>query len=150
MNLIQSKTVPSAENIFWDALPENWKDLPARPVLVLALSYTAAGVEEDTLLKMLSGCALTQEKYNILQFAAGQKIAWHMLRDHFQPKQVILLGVEPGQIGISALLRFNEMNAFNDCTFIPSLSLQQLQQYPDAKKGLWLQALKPCFLPLTK
>lgn len=147
MNLINSKTVSSSEDIFWNDIPGKWEVLAPRPVLVLAAPYKTAGLEEETLIKMLSGCALTQDKYHILQIENGEQVAWHMLRDKLDPQQVILLGVEPGQLGISALFRFNEMNRFNDRTFIPSLSLQQMQQYPEAKKALWVQALKPCFLP---
>jgi len=147
MNLINSKTVNSSEDIFWGGIPGKWEDLSPRPVLVLAAPFEATESEEGTLLKMLSGCALTQDKYHILQLPAGTQLAWHALRDKLDPQQVIMLGIEPGQLGISALFRFNEMNQFNDRTFIPSLSLQQMQQYPDAKKALWVQALKPCFLP---
>lgn len=147
MNLINSKTVSSSEDIFWNEIPEKWEVLQPRPVLVLAAPYKTAGSEEETLIKMLGGCALTQDKYHILQLENGEQVAWHMLRDKLAPQQVILLGVEPGQLGISALFRFNEMNRFNDRIFIPSLSLQQMQQYPEAKKALWVQALKPCFLP---
>ena len=147
MNLISSKTVNARENIFWEPLPEEWIALPAKRVLVLSLPFETDSVEESTLLKMLGGCALTQQDFNILQIQPGQRVAWHALNDHFKPKQIIMLGVESAQFGISAMFLFNEMNKFYDCTFIPSLSLQQLDQYPDAKKTLWLQALKPCFLP---
>lgn len=145
MNLIHSKTVHSSENIFWEDFPMKWKELPSKPVLVLSLPFPPGGMEEDTLKKMLGGCALTHEKYNVLHLEPGEKVAWHRLRDHFAPSQVIMLGIDPAQLSIAALFRFNEPNRFNDCTFIPSLSLQQLDKHPEAKKGLWLQALKPTF-----
>ena len=146
MHLITSKIIPSSENAYWDSLPEAWQALSARPLLVLTTPYQADSPEETTLIKMLAGCQLNPDQYHILTVQADQQIAWHSLQHTLSPQYVLLLGIQPVQLGIAALFQLNEINQFNNCIIIPSLSLEQLDQYTDAKKALWLNALKPTFI----
>ena len=147
MQLINSKIVPSAQNIFWDDLPESWRLLTPRKSLILTQPFQPGSPEHETLLKMLAACKLVPEQYHILQIEEQQQVAWHQLRNKLQPEFALILGVSPQTLGISALFRINEPNAFNDCTIIPSLSLSQLIQMQDVRTALWTQGLKPVFAP---
>lgn len=143
-NIIKSKVVGSEFDVFWtqdlitDELQKN--------TLVLSCPYLPGSTEEQQLLKMLQACTLTPDNYHIIQVAADQQVPWHQLRDRAQPQHVILLGITPQQLGISAWFRLHEPNRFNDCIWIPAVSLPELDKHPDAKKALWLNALKPVFV----
>lgn len=147
IDIIHSKIV-GAE---WDAL---WvKDTSGInepvPVLVLSEKYDNGSAEETQLHKMLQACTLDDTRYKIILLEAGQLIAWHSLRELYQPKVVLLLGVNPYQLGVSAMFRLFAPNNFNDCTWIPGVSLAELEKQPEAKKQLWLNALKPVFVDKT-
>lgn len=146
MQLIRSKIIPATQNAFWQALPEAWQSLNTRPCLVLSTPYSAGSAEEQTLLKMLAACKLDPGAYHILQVQPEQCIAWHQIKDQAKPQYVLLLGINPQQLGISALFRINDANVFDGCTFIPSLPLSQLIQMQDMRTALWVQGLKPLFI----
>jgi len=75
-----------------------------------------------------------------------QKAAWHMLREQLDPKVIFLVGVSPAQLGISALFQINISNRFDDRYWLPTLSLEQLEQNADMKKQLWTGGMKPLFV----
>jgi len=58
---------------------------------------------------------------------------------------VILAGILPIQLGISAMFRLNEPNKYGDCIWIPTLALTELDKLPEMKKQLWNMGLKPVF-----
>ena len=144
LNIIKSKIVSSDWDVFWQqntSIAELEKN-----TVVLSAPYQQHSPEEVQLLKMLSACILTPEDFHIIQVKPDEQIAWHQLRDRIKAKVVIVLGIMPQQLGISAMFRINEPNRFNDCIFIPTLSLQELNRQPEAKKQLWLSGLKPVFV----
>jgi hypothetical protein len=145
-NLITTKTIPNTEDVFWNDLPEKWKNLDSKRVLIICSAFTTSSNEETTLLKMLNACSLTQEQYHILQFDE-ESIAFHKIKAHFEPEVILLLGIVPEQLGIHSLFRLNYPNGFGGCVIIPGLSLQAMEQNTQAKKDLWLHALKPYFTP---
>lgn len=147
MFLINSKIVSEEHNIFWEDLPQSWHSLTPRFCLVLTQPYQQNGLEEQTLIKMLGACKLSPDQYHILPLEATQQIAWHKLRDHLKPTYILLLGINPASLGISALFRLHDGNQYDGCTFIPALSLEQMEQHPEAKKEFWLNGLKPVFAP---
>lgn len=147
MQLISSKIIPATQNVFWDDLPEPWQQLTPLSCLAITTELAEGSAANETLLKMLSACKLSADQYHILTFNEGQNIAWHKLKTLLQPKQVILLGIHPQQLGIQALFRMHQPNSYNDCLFIPSLSLEELDASPQAKKDFWVNGLKPVFLP---
>lgn len=113
---------------------------------MLSAPYPTGSAEEQTLLKMLAACKLDAGAYHILQLQPEQCIAWHQIKDQAKPQYVLLLGISPQQLGINALFRLNEANAFDSSTFVPSLSLDQLIQMQDMRTALWVQGLKPLFI----
>lgn len=144
LNIIKSKIVSNNWDVFWEQNTQI-EELEKKTV-VLSLTFQPGSAEEAQLLKMLQACALTAADYHIIHLAPEQQIAWHQVRDKVKPEFVIILGIMPQQLGISAMFRLNEPNRFNDCVFIPTLSLPELEQQPEAKKQLWLSGLKPVFV----
>lgn len=96
--------------------------------------------------KMMQACQLNEGDYNILTLTENETVAWHSIRDSLHPQYVILLGIMPQLLGISALFSLFYPNRFNDCIFISGLSLQESEKQPEAKKQLWLNGLKPVFV----
>lgn len=144
LNIIKSKIVSSDWDAFWQqnlAIEELEKN-----TVVLCAPYQAGSGEQMQLFKMLGACHLTPEDFHIIHVMDGENVAWHQVRDKIKPKHVIISGVMPAQLGISAMFRFNEPNRFNDCIFIPTLSLPELERNPEVKKQLWLSALKLVYI----
>ena len=115
--------------------------------MVLTQPYQPNSAEEQTLVRMLGACKLSADQYHILPLQQGQQIAWHKLRAHFTPRYVLLLGIHPALLGIAAQFRLHEANHYDDTTFIPALSLAEMEQQPEAKKEFWAKGLKPTFVP---
>jgi len=146
MNILKSDIISSQNDEYWaDISPLIGKALP-RPVLALTIDSGKNPQEESQLQKMLEACKLSPEQYNIVKLPAGRKVAWHQLRDRLDPKIVFLIGVLPVQLGVSASLRFNLPNRFNDCIWLPTLSVTELDKFQDVKKQLWLEGMKPVFV----
>ena len=144
LNIISSKIVSTDWDAFWQQNIAN-EELE-KSVVVFSTLYAVGSPEQMQLFKMLGACALTPEDFHIIHIKEGEQVAWHQVRDRIKPKQVILCGVMPQQLGISAMFRFNEPNKFNDRIFIPTLSLPELERNAEVKKQLWLNALKPVFV----
>lgn len=143
--IIISPVVGQENDGFWDALPPEISNLSPAGVVVISLSYQPGSAEEVQLQKILQACKLGTGSYNIVKVAGGETLPWYRLRDALLPKTVLLFGVMPQQLGISAMFRLFTPNSFNDCTWVASPSLTELETQPDAKKQLWQVGLKPIF-----
>jgi hypothetical protein len=143
LNIIRSKIVGDQQDVFWNAYAT---DKGPKSTLIISLAFEARSTDEVQLQKMMQACMLGPDDYHVVQLGGQEQVAWHSIRDIIQPETVILLGISPQQLGISAMLKFNEPNRFNDRILIPTLTLQDLEKQPEVKKQLWLQALKPVFV----
>jgi hypothetical protein len=92
---------------------------------------------------MMAACRLSESDYTLTFVQADGKLSWAAMSAANPPKHILLLGVNPRQLAIQALFKLNTMNDFMGYTFIPSLSLSQIEDSPEQKKDLWLQGLKP-------
>ena len=144
LNIIKSKIVSSDWDTFWQQ--NVIADELQKSTLVVSTPYQSGSPEEIQLQKILQACTLTPDTYHIVQLDPTQEASWHIIRDKIKAQYVIIFGIMPQQLGISAMFKLNEPNRFNDCIFVPTLSLQELEKQPEAKKGLWLNALKPVFV----
>jgi hypothetical protein len=134
----------------WDKLWDELSGLPINAnkvdVLILSLPYRDGSGDEVQLQKMLQACNLTPEQYHIIFINEGELVPWHKFRDTLRPGHILLLGILPEQLGISAMFRLFEPNRFNEVIWIPGLSLAQFEQQTDAKRQLWQNGLKPVFV----
>jgi len=146
MNLYNVDIVKNEWDSFWnDAIDVKKINNEAR-VLIVSTTFDTGSAEAAQLEKMMSACKLDNTAYNIIQVPGTEKMAWHKLKSIFAPQYVILLGIMPAQLGISASFRLFGPNRFDDAIFIPSLSLTEMEQKPEAKKQLWAEGLKPMFV----
>ncbi len=145
-DIIKSDIIKEEWNALWYDIAELIKDISIKPILILSSSYQKGSEEEVQLEKMLHACKLEPEQYNILQLQETQKIAWHKLHEQLKPSKILLLGIHPMQIGISALFQINELNHFSDCLIVPTLSLSELKKQESVRSQLWNNALKPMFI----
>ncbi|MCB0698939.1 MAG: hypothetical protein H6551_03825 [Chitinophagales bacterium] len=143
-NIIQTKTLGNETDVFWQD-SELLNAISPRTVLVLTLRIQEGSAESTQLEKILAACKLNAEQYNLIQLDNNEQLAWHQLKQSAQPAVVILFGIHPSNLGISAMFRFNSLNNFDKTQWIPTLSLQELEKNQEAKKALWTDALKPLF-----
>ena len=143
MNIIKSDLISAEYDVLWQDITPIIKDATPKPILVLINTYAPGSPDEAQVLKMLEGSKLKPEQYNIVQIAADQQLAWHKLREQLDPKIIFLIGILPVQLGISSLFKLNAPNHFNDRIWLATLSLSELEKYPDVKKQLWLNGMKP-------
>lgn len=147
--IITSEVIKSEQDVFWEDISAVIGELPHKKVLIISTAFAAGSDSETQLQKMLGACQLTDADYNTIQLDEGQQVAWNKMRDLLQPEVILLVGVMPKDLGISALFRLNSVNNFDGIKWIPTLSLPNLEQQPNTKKELWLQALKPLFVDKT-
>ncbi len=143
MDIITSNLINSEYDALWEDITPLVKDAAPRPLLRLINTYTQEASENAQLVKMLEACKLVPEQYNIIQINKSQQVAWHKLREQLDPKIIFLIGILPAQLGISSLFRINAPNRFNDRIWLPTLSINELEQRPDIKKQLWQDGMKP-------
>jgi hypothetical protein len=144
-DIINSKIVGAEWDVFWQETDAETTGAGTKEVLVLSLPFADGSTEAVQLTKILQACKLQTEGYAIIKLAAEKQLPWHKLREAFQPKAVLLFGIMPQQLGISAMFRLFTPNRFNDCVWVASPALAELEQQPEAKKQLWQLGLKPVF-----
>jgi len=143
--ILNTEIIDTETDIFWDNKPDITGDMQPKEVLIVSVIFDEGSAQETQLNKILEACKLNQDKYNIIQLPENAKVAWHQLKNTLQPEVVLVFGVHPRDLGISALFRLNSVNNFDGITVVPTLSLHNLEQEPQAKKDLWVNALKPLF-----
>ena len=145
MQIINTDIIKDTQDVFWDK-PLALRELPESKVLVITGKYQHGGKEEEQLLGILrSGCRLSGDQYNIIQLMDNEQIAWHYLKEQLKPRVVLLFGVMPSALGVAALFRLNDINNFDNCFWVPSVTLGQLIEDVTYKSQLWGNALKPLF-----
>ncbi len=145
IDIIQANILGEDWDSFWVSVDNVVTQGAIKPVLILTKKYENSA-EEVQLQKMLQACNLAAEQYNILQLQEQQLVAWHLVKEKLSPKFILLIGIPPTQLGISALFKLNEFNHFSDCIWIPTLSLKEWETQPETKKQLWVGGLKPVFI----
>ena len=116
------------------------------PVLILSKPFDKGSAEEEQLTSILkAGCKLNDEQYCVVMLGEEEMVAWYKLKDKITPKTILMFGIMPAQLGISSLFKFNEVNRFDSCYWVPTLPLLQLKEDKAIKGKLWNGALKPLF-----
>ena len=151
MNIIRSNIADPKYDVLWEDISGLTQNASAKTVLIITNEYTAGGIEEIQLKKMLDACRLLPEQYNIITLKDGQMAAWHRMRDMLQPEIIFLIGIMPAQLGISALFQLHTANNFDGKTWLPTLSISELERQQEVKSQLWREGMRPLFIdnPLT-
>jgi len=144
-NIINTNIINQDWDAFWLRTVDG-ESIIVKNLLVVSKPFIPGSAEDIQLQKMLQACKLTTNDYNLFQIDENQKVAWHKLRDKFKPTIVLLLGITPEDLGISALFKFNEACFFNETMWLATVSLQAMEQQPDLKVQLWNNGLKPIFV----
>lgn len=142
--IIQTKIVSNKTDVFWGT-SDILKSVVPRTVLVITRPIDEDSAENEQLAKILAACKLQEEQYNIIQINSDEQLAWHQIKQAAQPAVIILFGIPPSELGISALFRFNNLNNYDKTQWIPTLALDKLEQDTEVKKQLWAGTLKPLF-----
>lgn len=145
-NIIRTKIIDDKWDIFWDDSLVSSLQNSETELLVITIPFSPGDTENTQLQKMMTACNLGREQYTVLQLENEQKVSWHHLREKLKPKFILLLGILPEQLGISAMFHRFAPNRFNDCLWIAAPTLSEMEAQPDAKRQLWTEGLKPVFV----
>lgn len=143
--LFNSPLYSPESDVFWDKAQLPVDVQPGTKTLIVVAGDNNDSTEEDQLNKIIEACKLNGKEYHVLHISIDKKIAWHHLKEIFKPEVVLLFGVQLHALGISAILHLNTINNFSGVKWVPTLSLTDLQKNSEAKKSLWINALKPLF-----
>lgn len=146
MNIINTDIVTAEHDILWDDATAYLQHKQPAPVLVLSEPLIAGSAEEQQLHRMMEACKLSNSQYNIVYIPATAQVAWHKLRHTLQPRVVMLLGLAPKILGISALMKYCAVNHFDETYWLPGPSMAAMASQQDLKGQYWNIALKPMFI----
>lgn len=143
--ILNTEIIDAEADAFWVLQHSITDGLSPKEILVITSPISPESPEAGQLNKIIAACKIQEGNYNTIQIDKNEKVAWNHLKNTLNPRHVITFGINPKQLGISALFALNSKNHFDDTIIIPTLSLNELEQQPNAKKELWVNALKPIF-----
>lgn len=144
--IINTDIINQKWDAFWSGHSNKVNNLTPKQVLVISSPFGAGSAEQTQLQKILQACQLTEDQVAIIQLQESETIAWHELRDIVQPRQVILFGINPAQLGIAIQFMPHQVSRFNDRSWMVTMSLQDLSQQPEIKGHLWKYGFQPVFI----
>jgi len=145
MNIIESDVLSSKYDELWNELPAKVKNMLPAPVLVIS-NELKSEEEQAQLQKMLDACKVPAGAVNTVILKQGEHVAWHKLNHQLRPRVVLLFGVLPMHLGISALFRLCDINRYDGAIWLPAPDIAGLEQQPEMKRQLWQSGMKPVFL----
>jgi hypothetical protein len=145
IDIITTPVVTATWDVFWNG---SGYATGGRRVHTLVISHRSAqgSKESEQLMKILAACQMPEGSYHMITIDEQELLAWRQLRPVFNPRIVLLMGVAPSQLGISALFQLNEPNRFDDTIWLPTLPIAQMEEQPALKKELWEKGIKPLFI----
>lgn len=145
VQIINTPIVNPTTDDFWAPVDRFTKNNIPKPVMVITNTPQNDEYGNGQLSKMLDACKIGGQ-CTILRLSDREQAAWHQLKQALQPGFVFLIGVLPQQLGISAMFRLHEPNNFDGCIWLPSIAISELEKFPDTKKALWMNGMKPVFI----
>ncbi|MFN0036459.1 MAG: hypothetical protein ACKVUS_15445 [Saprospiraceae bacterium] len=118
----------------------------ARQVMVLALQEPSDAANRDFLAKVLAAANLNLAQDALLaEMPAGEPRALAPDLKERQPKQVLVFGLSPAQLGLSFEVQAYQPISFYGCTWLFAHRLSAIESDKAKKTQLWA-ALKQMFL----
>lgn len=145
-SIIHTDVIPEKWDKFWSGAQTNMTDMKATDVVILSKPFVSGGEDDMLLAKMMQACKLSPDDYLVLQPDEENAVSWHSLRDKTGAKTIVLLGLLPEDIGVSAMLMPHQVSRFGGANWIVTSSLQELNARPEIKRHLWQYGLKPVFI----
>lgn len=145
-DILNTPVLPAHYDDFWTDEQHLLDGLEPKETLFITQPFEDSDATAAKLQAIIKACNLAEDHYHILKLTVQTNIAWHLLRDKLQPKYIVMLGIEPEQLALSVQFMPHQVSRFDNCAFIPTLSVEQLDVYPDIKKHFWSYGLKPVFV----
>lgn len=144
MDIFTTPIVPSSQNAWWQDLPASWNNLSAGKILMIATAETSKNYQ-DGLEKMVKACKVDPSNANIMILDDKERIAWNRLNTLLQPELVMLLGVDPSQLGIQSRLTPNALTSFDGCTWIVTAAPSIFFEDTTLRSHVWNNCLRRHF-----
>ncbi len=145
LSIISSEIISDKFDHYWNHINDLSQSNGVK-LLVITSAFNNLQ-EEQQLQKIIQACQLTENESCTLTI--DKSVAWHKIREAVHPQVVLLLGVHPYELGISALFHVLAPNNFDGCLWLVAPSLSEMEKYNDVKKQLWTNGLKPIFIDKT-
>jgi hypothetical protein len=144
MHIFSTDIVTDKIDVYWEQ--QSQQAFQKVPVLVISTHLEEGSPATQLLTNMLhGGCKLTADQYHIIYLKDSDVLPWTIIREQVSPKLVLLFGVTPKQLGIHALFLLHEGNKFDDCIFLPAMSLPEINTQATLKQAIWKGGLQPIF-----
>ncbi len=145
-DIFNTLLVPEQINEFWEDAGSVAGNMAPKDTLVITCPLGNEGKDRAQLLKMLQACKLEDHQYNLIELPEDKLIGWHRLKEALKPRYILLVGIDPQQLGMSVVFMPHQVSRFDQAVWVFTWSIPQLEQYPEAKKHLWQYGLKPVFV----
>lgn len=100
------------------------------------------GDEEMNLLSnLITACKLTMADIALVN-SVNTKISYQQLLNHFQPKKLLLFGIETSELELPFTIPHFQIQPFQEQLYLTSPPLNQLLSNTDLKKELWIRLQK--------
>ena len=130
------------QSIISDPTGNEWKYLGEnkKKALVVVRYADVAHLPDKQLsflTKLLSACNLHIADVAILNLQQHQSNQFNEILNHFNPKSVLLFGVNPAEFGMPMNFPDFQVQAYKDAVFVSSPSLEIIEPNKDLKGKLW-------------
>src|SRR5262249_54046362 len=145
-DILNTPVLPAGYDAFWKDEQGILDGLTPKDTLFITPPIAAGSLADTKLQAIIKACGLSEGEYHIIQLHPEAKIAWHLIRDTLKPKYIVMLGIELSQLALSVQFMPHQVSRFDDRAFIPTFTIEQVEEYPDIKRHFWLYGLKPVFI----
>lgn len=144
MQLFHTSIIPSEYDQHWAAaeLPDDKEGIE---LLIITGPFQSGSEEAIVLEKMIKACRLSDTNYFVQVLEDREIISLARYCRGKIPRFVLMLGITPRQLGITAEFAFSAPNSFLQSCFFPTAPLAQVAYDSNLKRSLWEQGLKPIF-----
>ncbi len=141
--IFKSSVVTEDYDFLWK--PELVGHIPQVDTIVLSTNFEPASQDAQLLTKMMMACKLEQSQYYVMQLKQDDLVSWFQLREQTKATKVLLLGILPAQLGISAMMLPHEVNRFDGAQWMPTFALQELLKQDALRKHLWINVFQKVY-----
>ncbi len=143
LEILNTPIIHSSIDAFWET--KKAIELTEKVAVVFTRPIVSGSADELLITKMMTACGLKTEQYSLITIAENDSLAWHIVKEKTKAKKVLLFGISPRALGISALLPLNQINNFDAAQWLCTTTLSEVESTKGLKQHLWQNVFKPMF-----
>lgn len=143
LEILNTPIIHSSIDAFWEK--QKAIDLTEKVAVVFTRPIASGSADELLITKMMAACGLKTDQYVMITMVENDRLAWHFVKEKTKAKKVLLFGINPEALGISALLVMNQINNFDAAQWLCTTTLSEVESTKGLKQHLWQNVFKPMF-----